>query len=392
VNVTDPTSPKLNLDHLLHMGVAAARAGNRAAARSLFLALAREYPNDVRVWLGAANVAASPEEQREALERVVAISPQHPQALRALASLPPRLAPARLADALPEAVAVADVPPATADVRAFTPSSAARPDDDPPAVRGRFPLLNVIALVVMGLLVIAVAFVGMQALSGNATPTGSVIPSPVLQTSEAAPISADAGAAPTSATAVVAPSVSSASAASPMAAVTATALTGTGAAATVGPAPAAAMPAPAGLPLGTLVEVDGWSATLLRPDYALILDGSIGDLRPTGRFVLALMAVSNNSASPRRIPTDLFTIIDSRGRRYSPAPNASTAYLALYGRGQHGDLALEDDLAASSGMRSVPILFDVPLSAAGLVLTVRDNGSIGWPIEGSAAPSPNVGP
>jgi hypothetical protein len=162
--------------------------------------------------------------------------------------------------------------------------------------------------------------------------------------------------------------------------------------ATVGPTPVAALPAPASLPLGTLVEVDGWSTTLLRPDYALLLDGSIGDLRPAGRFVLTLMAVSNNSAAQRRIPADLFTLVDSRGRRYIPAPNASTAYLALYGRGQHGDLALEDDLAPSSGMRSVPILFDVPTNATGLVLTVRGNGSTGWPIEGSVAPSTNIGP
>ncbi|MEI7772917.1 MAG: hypothetical protein WCI67_23205, partial [Chloroflexales bacterium] len=160
----------------------------------------------------------------------------------------------------------------------------------------------------------------------------------------------------------------------------------------VGPTPVAALPAPPGLPLGSLVEVDGWSATLLRPDYALVLNGSIGNLQPSGRFVLTLMAVSNNSPSPRRIPADLFSIVDSKGRRYSPAPNVSTAYLALYGRGQHGDLALEDDLAPSSGMRSVPILFDVPASATGLVLTIRNNGSLGWPIEGLAAPATNVGP
>ena len=124
----------------------------------------------------------------------------------------------------------------------------------------------------------------------------------------------------------------------------------------------------------------------------MILEGSIGDMRPSGRFVLTLMAVSNNSTRSRRVPADLFTVIDSRGRRYRPVSNASSAYLTLYGRGQHGDLALEDEISPGSGMRSVPILFDVPTNANGLMLTIRDNGSTGWPIESVSSPAINVGP
>jgi len=43
-------------------------------------------------------------------------------------------------------------------------------------------------------------------------------------------------------------------------------------------------------------------------------------------------------------------------------------------------------------MRSVPILFDIPVNVTGLVLTVRDNGALGWPIEGSTSQATNVGP
>ncbi len=413
LNVTDSTSPKPNLEHLLRMGVSAARAGNRVAARALFLALTREYPGDVRVWLGLASVATSSGEQREALEQVVAITPDHPQALRALANLAPSPAIGSITQALPKMIA-ADVAPALAAGVAPAPLHEEGDHAALHTARGNFPLLNAIALTVIGALLLALAFIGVKSLTRpdgtarSSTPTAS----PVLQLSAASPLPGDAapGNSPPPAATVETPSEVPMHTPSAIARVTATArATATAGASAVAGSPTAGASAvagsptarasavvtptaPPGLPLGTLVEVDGWSATLLRPDYALILDGSIGDLRPSGRFVLTLMAVSNNSAGARRIPADLFTIVDSQGHRYSPTPNASSAYLALYGRGQHGDLALEDDLAPSSGMRSVPILFDIPVNVTGLVLTVRDNGALGWPIEGSTSQATNVGP
>ncbi len=230
----------------------------------------------------------------------------------------------------------------------------------------------------MGLLIIALILVVLSR-SQTATlrtDTSQPLPSPVLQAAAPTPPAA------TEAAAAAAPTPNESTGTTPTIPATAPAAT----AAPIG------SPASASLPLGTLVEVDGWSATLLRPDYALILDGSIGDLKPAGRFVLTLIAISNNSPQPRHIPADLLTLVDSRGRRYSPALNASSAYLTLYGRGQHGDLALEDSLSPRSGMRSVPILFDVPADAAGLVLTVRDSGAAGWPIEDVVVPAVNVGP
>jgi hypothetical protein len=374
------------------MGVSAARAGNRAAAHALFLALTREYPGDVRAWLGLASVAADLDEQRDALTHVVTISPEHPQARRALASLAPSPPAERVTPVLLETITEASAPPELA-VRVAPALPESLDDNEAPALaRGRFPLLNMIAVAIIGVLLIALVFVGVSAFTGSDGTTGSAAstPSPALQTSLAVPTSGDSATelSPMPAVTAVIPSVGPL----PTLMTTLVPSVSAGLPATVGPTPVAALPAPASLPLGTLVEVDGWSTTLLRPDYALLLDGSIGDLRPAGRFVLTLMAVSNNSTGQRRIPADLFTLVDSRGRRYIPSPNASTAYLALYGRGQHGDLALEDDLAPSSGMRSVPILFDVPTNATGLVLTVRGNGSTGWPIEGSVAPSTNIGP
>ncbi|MGB9633699.1 MAG: tetratricopeptide repeat-containing protein, partial [Chloroflexaceae bacterium] len=149
--------------------------------------------------------------------------------------------------------------------------------------------------------------------------------------------------------------------------------------------------APAPLPLGTVVDYDGWSVTLLRPDYAVTLDGAIGDLRPSGRFVLAIVAVSNNQPQPRRLPPDFFLVRDAGGRGYAPVPGASSAYLALYERAQRGDLALEDEFAPNSGMRSVPLLFDVPSDAGGLALLVPGAGPAGWPI-GEPAPPVTSGP
>ena len=123
---------------------------------------------------------------------------------------------------------------------------------------------------------------------------------------------------------------------------------------------------------------------MLRPDYAITLTGPIGDLRPTGQFVLAVIAISNNSPTARTIPVSLFTLTDSANQSYAPVPGVSTAYLALYERGQRGDLALEDALDPNSGMRSVPIIFDVPLTVNGLRLTMTGSAGAGWPIGGVA--------
>lgn len=371
-------APALNLETLLRSGAAAARSGNRAAARALFLALSHEHPDDARVWLGLAAVADDEPEQRAALERALALDPGNERARQALARLDEPAPGATVV--LPETLAPAEEPPAAA-----RPPAAA--DEPAEAARSPFPLLNLLALLLILILLAALGLViGQNLLSPGQTaaaptvtpgpavaPGGAVAPTPPL----AAPTAAPAVTAPPPA-----PTAPPASGATPPASETAPP-------ATAQP-PAPAPTASTELPLGQVIDYDGWTATLLRPDYAVALDGAIGDLQPAGRFVLAVVAVSNNAPAVRPIPPDLFTLVDSAGRSYQPAPGASTAYLALYGRGQRGDLALEDPLDAGSGMRSVPLLFDVPLDATGLRLTMAGSAGAGWPIGGG--PPPPVGP
>jgi hypothetical protein len=144
------------------------------------------------------------------------------------------------------------------------------------------------------------------------------------------------------------------------------------------PTSVAATPAPQGLALGQVVDRGDWSVTVLQPSHLLPLSGSIGTLPPQGRFVLALVAVGNRGAAPARVPDDLLVLVDARGNRYSPIPSASTAYLSAYGRGVRGDLSLEEEVPAGAGIVSIPVIFDVPADAGGLVLQVAGAPS-GWP-------------
>ena len=147
---------------------------------------------------------------------------------------------------------------------------------------------------------------------------------------------------------------------------------------------------PPNLAPGQVLTQAPWHASLLRPEYAVPLDGSIGPLQPHGRFMLVLVAVGNNGQAPARIPKDLFTLVDSRGSRYLPLPNASKIFLDTYGRGQRGDLSMEEEIPAGGGDLSVPLIFDVPQGARGLTL-VFDDAHEGWAV-GDAAPAATAAP
>jgi hypothetical protein len=381
----------MRLDQLLKVGAEAARNGNRPAARSLFLALARENPDDVRVWVGLAGVAASRNEQREALERVVALDPSHERARLALARLnaaaamqpaSPRHTPV-LAETM-DAAASSGVPwSAPAEVE---PAHEQQADEEPE--RAAFPLLNAIALGLILLLLAALGLILGRALLGGtddatapaATAASDLQPTAALGrpvSTTAATAGGEIGAVPTVSLSVPSPTPelpSPAAATAPVQVAT----------------PSLEQEQSLLLPMGTPIDYDGWTAVLVRPDDAVPLDGAIGDLQPNGRFVLAVVAVSNNSATPRVIPPDLFLLLDSSGRSYSPVPGASTTYLALYERAQRGDLALEDSFEPVLGLRSVPLIFDVAPDASGLRLTVNGAGPAGWPVgEGAPAPAPS---
>jgi hypothetical protein len=134
-----------------------------------------------------------------------------------------------------------------------------------------------------------------------------------------------------------------------------------------------------GLAIGQIVDRGDWSFTVLRPEHLLPLNGSIGTLAPQGRFVLALVGVSNGGLGPELLPADALALVDARGNRYAPQPAASSAYLGAFERGLRGDLSMEEPIPAGAGLVSVPVIFDVPPEASGLTLVVGD-AAAGWPV------------
>jgi hypothetical protein len=149
-------------------------------------------------------------------------------------------------------------------------------------------------------------------------------------------------------------------------------------------APPTPIPSPLSTPRqtrapGEIVQYGQWHAILIRPQDAVVLDGSIGSFQPRDRFVLALVAVGNDGQAPARLPDDMFTLVDGAGNRSAPLPQISTAYLNVYGRGQHGDLSMEDPIPPDGGNKSVPLIFDVPPTARPLYL-LAGGSPVGWQI------------
>lgn len=358
---------------LLDRAVRARQQGNVPAARALLRALAAHRPELPQVWLALATAAETRAEQRQALERVIALDPQNPLAQRGLARMgdatravtPPAAPPATATMVLPEVPAPVPgvAPPIPADAPGVGAAPALTPTTLTPEERARairWPLYVVIGAAVL-LVVLAALWLRRTPSAPTALPTatpalpGAVRASPTSMpgTGEMLPSAAPAEAAPTPAPAP------------------------TSVPPTLTPLPpTATLPS---LAVGQVVESGNWHVALLRPEDAVMVDGSIGTIQPRGRFVLALLAIGNSGNTPERIPTDLIVLADSAGQRYTAQPALSTAYLSTYGRGQHGDLGMEDLLPPDGSNKSVPILFDVPLNARGLRLLVQGTPD-GWPI------------
>lgn len=119
---------------LLRDGVAAAKARDKERARLRLRELSRLTPGDERVWLWRATVAQGYTEALECLSQVLAISPEHPQALAAMAKLRERAAARVVAGAVPAPpptpVAAASTVALPAVAEAATPSAA--PSSAPP--------------------------------------------------------------------------------------------------------------------------------------------------------------------------------------------------------------------------------------------------------------------
>lgn len=352
---------------LLQAALRVQKKGDRVRAGALLRALASQQPDEPRVWAALATVAQTRDEQLQALERLASLDPQHPLARRAAQLLGKA--------AIPPAVAQ---PPATAVGVAPRPEAA--PLGPPPALAPTEPEyadgpIRWPAFVVAGVMLLAVlAAVLLTRAPPAATDTQ---PTPGL------PIAGGATPAPAGPAAIeTAPAPATNE---PAAAVPAAESRTSAASTTPRPSPRPT-PQPTPEPVlapGQVIEQGQWHVSLLRPEHALALDGSIGALQPRGRFVLALVTIGNSGATPARIPPDLVTLVDRQGIRYSPSPSASTAYLTLFGRAQRGDLSMEEAVPPGGGNVSVPLIFDVPRDAGGLAVHIGEEQA-GWPV-GEAA-------
>ncbi len=74
-------------DELLAQGIAAAKAGQRDAARQLFQTLLRQDPRSELGWLWLSGLLDAPAQKRDCLQRVLAINPHNELALRGLQQL-----------------------------------------------------------------------------------------------------------------------------------------------------------------------------------------------------------------------------------------------------------------------------------------------------------------
>src|SRR5687768_7753987 len=72
---------------LLQQAIAAAKAGNRSAARQLLLQIVNEDERNEQAWLWLSGVVDDPAEQRIALENVLDINPRNASALKGMAWL-----------------------------------------------------------------------------------------------------------------------------------------------------------------------------------------------------------------------------------------------------------------------------------------------------------------
>ncbi|NTV65520.1 MAG: hypothetical protein HGA65_18575 [Oscillochloris sp.] len=74
-------------DRLLEQGIAALRSGARARAHDLLVAAVRADPHSAQAWLWLSGALDDPAQQRECLQRALAIDPQNRAAQRGLAAL-----------------------------------------------------------------------------------------------------------------------------------------------------------------------------------------------------------------------------------------------------------------------------------------------------------------
>ena len=107
---------RIEIQNLLKAGIEAARAGDRARARELLLAVVQADERNEPAWLWLSGVLDDPVEQLAALENVLALNPRQPQALaeveklRRALGLRPAASPEPAAAPPPEPAVASDPP------------------------------------------------------------------------------------------------------------------------------------------------------------------------------------------------------------------------------------------------------------------------------------------
>ncbi|MGB9739125.1 tetratricopeptide repeat-containing protein [Chloroflexus sp.] len=363
----------IDIEQWLSRGALAAHRGDLFTARRIFRALARIAPYDQRVWIGLARVAATAAERAEALSRIGpsprsplppsgerVIEPSHlsPILLRGepnnQTTAMPLIGGTERRDSSPLNQLLNKAPVATSagGEMALPPplTSTRRHDQTQPRQRRLGWKLPAMLLLIAGGL-LAVVMWQRQKLP--------LPPAHQLSTTNLPPTLATIGPLPTplAGGTMVTPNVPTPSPLPP----------------TSTPQPTSS-PEPAMQPIGRLVTYDDWQFGLLRREDVVAIEQGIGDIKPTGTLWVALIAVSNNTLLERTLPATVFMLEDDAGQRYRPIAGASSRYLDLLGRSVYGDLALEDRFAPYSGLRSVPLLFDLPPERVPIRLWVGDEG------------------
>ncbi|MCG8346653.1 MAG: hypothetical protein MI924_02595, partial [Chloroflexales bacterium] len=338
-------------------------------------------------WLGLAGVAETLEERRHAVARVLELDPQHPLARRWMQQFYEQAPPLAHQTPVPPVRILPQPPvaPREPEPSATAPATLTPVVDDARPPTHRVPAW---AFALVAILLFVIAFWGIRAALSSTFFVGVAPPPTPTLPGQLLPLLPDATTNPVGAPPVMLPGTEFVPPERTLV--------------LNQPTPTRApneFVSPTELAMGAFIEYDNWQASLLKPNYALVLDGAIGDREPAGRFVLALLAIGNNAATPRFIPPDLFVLVDDQGRSYRPETGVSSMYLNLYGRGQRGELALEDAIEPAGRVLSVPLLFDVPQDATGLFLIMGRQPIAGWPVlervQDGALPltaTPNAGP
>ena len=370
-----------NTDNIPAMLSTAQRAwerGNTSSALAVLHMLSAQYPNDVRVRLMLENYERALHAPDASTHKTAILPELHSSAPAAATS-----SEARITTALPEFQAVAEPAVAPEPPLAFDTALAATSAEHTwpavtnvydqatrPATAIRWPMYVIIAAasVIIGITAIwrwtnissPVSQPIIAALTPSLVPINTLIPT--------LPPGVEPGNLPV----IVPPELPTLTLAP--ATITFTALPS----ATPSPIPtpqATITPRPV-LTQGQIVQSGTWSVSLLRPEHAMTLDGAIGSLQPQGRFVLVLLSVGYTGEGAARVPANLVMLEDDQGRLYAPELAASSAYLDTFGRGQYGDISLEEEIPPDAGNLSIPFIFDVPETAHQLHIVVTGQPAV----------------